>query len=381
MAHVADSSAGHETRLVVEPFDPRVPMVGGVDTCIRGLLKFHPENIDLSIVGLDVTGDLPLGEWVDVDLDGRPVKFMAVYRGNNSVIRPKVPHSVSLALGTLRYRRRMGRFDTLQSHRVSIGFVIRRIFPRKPHVQFVHNDGNDSLKVGTESYFQKAVWAFRFLEQRAVKASRDVVVFNREATERLLETGPNVRFSPTWFDDEQFFPATDRAKTSDTVSVVWLGRFEPPKDPLLAIEAMKLVPDNFVLTMVGGGSLVDAAKQRARELGLGEKVKFFGIMAKDQVGEALRGFDALLMTSHHEGFPRAVVETLASGVPVITTQGGEPNGLVVEGVNGTRALTREPADIAAAIERITTVDVEACRVSVTDLSASRLVPIVLGADL
>lgn len=373
------TSAG-ERRLLIEPFDPRVPMVGGVDTCIRGLVKFAPDDMSLAIVGLDVVGDATLGEWMKVELDGRTVMFMPVYRGDNAVIRPRVPHVINLTFGVLKNLRAFRRFDTIQTHRVSLGFVARLFLGRRPHVQFVHNDGADSLSVGTESYFAKAKWAFRLFEALSVKSSREVVVFNREATARLSAHGSNVHFSPTWYDDDRFFPAADDAPVRTRTNFVWLARFEPPKDPLLAVETMAHTPEGMHLTMMGTGSLLSDAQQRAEELGVSDRITFAGIVKKEEVGQVLRGYDGLLMTSFHEGFPRAVVESLASGLPVATTAGGEPNGLVQEHVNGARSDDRRPESLAAALERLSALDAQACRESVVDLSASKLVPVVLGAS-
>lgn len=130
--------------------------------------------------------------------------------------------------------------------------------------------------------------------------------------------------------------------------------------------------------MVGVGSLLGEAQSLAHELGVADRITFAGLVNKDDVGDTLRSHDALLMTSHHEGFPRAVVEALACGLPVVTTEGGEPNGLVQSGVNGFRSSARDPDAIGALLSRIDEIDSAACSDSVKDLSASILVPRVLG---
>ena len=83
------------------------------------------------------------------------------------------------------------------------------------------------------------------------------------------------------------------------------------------------------------------------------------------------------MTSHYEGFPRAVVEGLASGLRVVTTQGGEPNGLVVDGKNGRRALGRSPEELAALVQSAGDIAPSDAVDSVSYLSAPRVVAEVL----
>ncbi|MDJ1114498.1 glycosyltransferase family 4 protein [Microbacterium dauci] len=367
-------------RVLVEPVDPRRPKPGGVDTCIRGLVKFRDPAIDLRIVGVDAIGDAELGVWRREEIDGRSVWFLPVYRSDNTVMRPRVPHVAQLVAGLLRYRRRLTELGpiTLQTHRVTTGFALRRFIRATSHIQFIHNDGEDSISLGNESYFKRARGAFRRLERDAVRSCRDVVVFNGPAAKRLSEWGGHVRFSPTWFDDEYFFPGDE--VTTPRRRLLWVGRFEATKDPMLAVRAMALLDDDYRLTMLGGGALIDEARSLAAELGIEDRIDIVGPVAKHEVAEHLRGNELLLMTSHHEGFPRAVVEALASGLPVVTTAGGEPNGLVVDGENGTRIAERTPESVAAAIRAAETLQTEAATGSVSGLRATRLVPFVLDPD-
>ncbi|WP_058613664.1 glycosyltransferase family 4 protein [Microbacterium testaceum] len=368
-----------EKRVLIEPIDPRKSKPGGVDTCIRGLIKYRPDDMILSVVGVDAVGDAEIGVWRTEEIDGRSVQFLPVYRADNTVIRPKVPHIAQLVWGVWKYRRQISA-DVLQTHRVTTGFAVRRFFRKARHVQFIHNDGDDSIKLGNESYFKKFTGAFRFLEKRAVQECADVVIFNSAAAERLSQWGQNVRFSPTWFDDEYFFPAEGEPRTART-DLLWVGRFEETKDPLLAVRAIAEAGPQYTLTMLGGGSLLQKTKDLAAELGLSERIDIKGPVEKRSVSDHLRARSALLMTSQHEGFPRAVVESLACGLPVVTTAGGEPNGLVVEGRNGTRIAERTPESVADAIRRVNGVASEGAISSVENLRATILVPFVLGRQV
>ncbi|WP_420096240.1 glycosyltransferase [Brevibacterium sediminis] len=367
-----------EKRVLIEPIDPRKSKPGGVDTCIRGLLKYAPANVDLAVVGVDAVGDAVLGEWRSETIDGREVRFLPVYRADNTVIRPRVPHIAQLVWGVWRYRKKIV-CDTVQTHRVTTGFAVRKFFRAKNHVQFIHNDGDDSIKLGNESYFKKFTGLFRFLEKRAVRECSDVVIFNAAAADRLSKWGGNVRFSPTWYDDEYFYPA-DAPEASERRALLWVGRFEETKDPGLAIRALSELGPEYSLTMLGGGSLLEPTKLLAEEVGVARRVNVVGPVEKRSVSDYLRSHSALLMTSHHEGFPRAVVEALACGLPVVTTAGGEPNGLVEEGRNGARIAARTPEAAADAVRRVDGVTSRAAVDSVVDLKATLLVPFVLDKD-
>ncbi|MEF2977457.1 glycosyltransferase [Subtercola sp. YIM 133946] len=336
--------------------------------------------MELSIIGLDAVGDAEIGVWRTEEIDGHPVNFLPVYRGDNTVMRPKIPHVALMMWGVLKYRKQI-QADVIQSHRITSGFVMRNLFRKATHVQFFHNDGEDSIALGNESYFKRFTRVFRFLEKSAVKNSSDVVIFNRSAAERLGRWGDNVRFSPTWYDDEYFYPGETKPPTVQTGKVLWVGRFEETKDPELAVRAVALTDSTYTLTMLGGGSLHQATRALAENLDVADRINIVGPVGKREVSDYLRSHDLLLMTSHHEGFPRAVVESLASGVPVVATAGGEPNGLVVEGINGTRITERTAKSAAEAIKRASGLEVGVAVESVAALKASLLVPYVLGREV
>lgn len=369
-----------ELRVLVEPIDPRHAKPGGVDTCIRGLVKFSGSGMEIRIVGVDAIGDAQLGQWRLEHIDGREVWFLPVYRADNTVIRPRVPHVVQLVAGLWRYRARIRELGTvtLQTHRVTTGLALRNLLHAERHIQFVHNDGEDTVALGKESYFTRAPRVFRYLERRSVVRSADTVVFNRRAAERLAAWGGNVRFSPTWFDDEYF--SIGERKVDTRRELLWVGRFEDTKDPILAIEAIAQLDSGYRLTMLGNGSLLEDSRARVARLGLDSRITLVGAVEKRKVSEYLKQSDLLVMTSLHEGYPRAVVEALASGLPVVTTDGGEPNGLVVEGYNGTRVSERTPVSVAEAIQRAAHLSGEAAVKSVERLRASKVVPYVLSPN-
>ena len=56
-------------RLVVQQYDPLRPStIGGIDTCLRGVLEYAPPDVSLAVVGVDESGarDIPLGRWQTV---------------------------------------------------------------------------------------------------------------------------------------------------------------------------------------------------------------------------------------------------------------------------------------------------------------------------
>lgn len=363
-----------ERRLIIEQFDPEVPKPGGIDTCIRGLVRYCPDGIQLRLVGVDAVGNKRLGEWAEYDIGGRTVEFMPVTRLDHDDIRRKRPHSAWLANGLLKYRPALDS-DVVNTHRLNLGSVAMRLYPRAAHVQYLHTRGVDDLKTGSISMFRHARFVYRWLERKVIPRTVDTVVFNRSCAERLHSLYPQVRFSPNWYNPTEFFPAVTEAALKSRI--LWAGRLEPQKDPELAVDVMAALPRRYTLTVAGSGSIGAAMRRRAGESPAADRIRFLGAVPKAEVGAVMREHDLLLMTSRFEGYPYAVVEGLACGLPVVTTPGGEPNGLVKTGLNGARVASDRPELFAPAMEIASGVRAAAARDSVSHLSAVIVVPDVL----
>ncbi|MBJ6723679.1 glycosyltransferase [Geomesophilobacter sediminis] len=90
--------------------------------------------------------------------------------------------------------------------------------------------------------------------------------------------------------------------------------------------------DAVKLLCVGGGALLDHAKEKVRSLGMEERVLFTGY-TKD-VATYLQAIDIMVLTSISEGFPTVILEAMSMGIPVISSNVGGCPEIVRSGVNG-----------------------------------------------
>ena len=100
-------------------------------------------------------------------------------------------------------------------------------------------------------------------------------------------------------------------------------RQEEKKGTGIVIESLPLIRKRFpnvTLDVVGDGSLLAELKEQAGLLGLADIVTFHGKVPQSRVPELMKQADIFCYpTSASEGFPKVVIEALASGLPVITT--------------------------------------------------------------
>ncbi len=87
----------------------------------------------------------------------------------------------------------------------------------------------------------------------------------------------------------------------------------------------------------------------ARECGVAERVSFLGRVAQTQMPLWYRAADLFCFGSYHEGCPNAILEALACGTPVVSTDVGGIPDLVEEGRSGILFQPRSDEAFAAAL--------------------------------
>ena len=171
-------------------------------------------------------------------------------------------------------------------------------------------------------------------------------MFNPAYAEKVRRWNPRTVSAPTWFD-----PAItpSPADEPDPYAVVWVGRLEVPKDPSWRSGAFAALvagdPDEpWTLEVVGSGTLRPALEAQIAALppASAGRITLRGRLAPADLAEVRSRSGVLLMTSHagYEGFPRVLVEALASGLPAVVTEGSDTGGLVRPAGVGLRVRPR-----------------------------------------
>lgn len=132
--------------------------------------------------------------------------------------------------------------------------------------------------------------------------------------------------------------------------LLFVGRFNPQKNPLLLIDALALIPSvPCELEMIGDGELMPAVRDRIRDAGLEARITCTGWLDAAEVAQRMRGADLLCMPSTSEGMPVAGVEALRHGLAIVASDIPGVWDILADGVNGYRVPL---GDAAAFAERI-----------------------------
>lgn len=132
-----------------------------------------------------------------------------------------------------------------------------------------------------------------------------------------------------------------------------VARLSPPKDHETLVRAFKIVTKKIPaakLLLVGDGPLETKIKTLVSDLNLNTKVKFLG--RRRDIPELLKIFDIFVLSSSSEGLPVAILEAMASGLPVAATNvAGNPEAVINE-ETGLIVSAKNPEALAEAICRL-----------------------------
>lgn len=111
----------------------------------------------------------------------------------------------------------------------------------------------------------------------------------------------------------------------DTVDMVFVGRLEPSKGLELLLYAIaEIRSKNINLAVYGKGSCSDRYKKLACDLGINDKIKWLGFKSNVEVVHSYQQKDIFVLPSLKEPAGIAVIEAMASGLPVICVDAGGP---------------------------------------------------------
>ncbi len=112
----------------------------------------------------------------------------------------------------------------------------------------------------------------------------------------------------------------------DSIVVVWVGRLVDVKNPSMAIRAAvqwKLhYGARFRLVIVGDGPLKSGMERLANQLNVYESCSFFGAIPHAELANWFRAANLTILTSHSEGVPNVLLESVACGTSFVATDVG-----------------------------------------------------------
>ncbi len=164
----------------------------------------------------------------------------------------------------------------------------------------------------------------------------------------------SVEIIPNWLPTDYSIAQHPKSYPKDgIVDFIFVGWLERSKGILELIEAaviLQTMTNRYRLHLVGNGSLESEVANLIAEQEL-RNVFAIGWLNQSEVKNLLNCSHVFVLPSHTEGFPNAVLEAMAHGLPIISTSvGGIPDSIIHD-VNGTLISVGDVRSLAASMRR------------------------------
>jgi glycosyltransferase involved in cell wall biosynthesis len=283
-----------------------------------------------------------------------------------------IPDAWALLVGIVRNRRHFT--ERIFLHRIELMVVLRALFPRAQIVLFIHTNLKAQSAFDSGKMWQLRGPGYRLYERLAIAMADLAVVHSARDFARVSRFSRQAILGKAWFNDRVFSGAKEPVTRR---GILWVGRLEKVKDPLLAVKAFAVTADRHSedLTIIGNGSLLEAVQREISDPKLQSRIRIAPIQGQEELASTLSHARVLLHTSFFEGAPRILVEAAAQGLPLVTCEESDPEELSKDGALGVMAKTRSPEGFAQAIlDALDLFDGSSQHDKVADRRGSRHVP-------
>ncbi len=202
----------------------------------------------------------------------------------------------------------------------------------------------------------------------------------RHATRHIVTTGEGLRMQlvrenglppervtsiPTGIDTARFVPGAKETARRQTglppgrrlIGIV--ATLRSWKGHRYLIEAVRRLPDDVGLVIVGDGPQRRNIESRIREMGINDRAWLAG--NQDDVLPWLQSLDVFALPSYaNEGVPQALVQAMLCGLPCVTTAVGSIGEIARDGATAIIIRAEDPADLQRGLERALG-DAELCK--------------------
>ena len=223
-----------------------------------------------------------------------------------------------------------------------------------PHHVQLHGDNFSPTPWRFESMLNRIRYRYGL---KVLRTSKAVRVASERIKRSLLSHGireDTITVLPIRPELEAFL-REERPKRSSGITFLSLGRLSKEKDILRIVDAFaRLVKEGMDarLRIIGEGRELSRIVARVREHNIADRVTF--VPWTEDVPHEMAHADIFLLASHHEAYALTLVEALAAGLPIITTDVGCVGELVKDGIHGIVVYEKGIPAYAQAMKKMAT---------------------------
>ncbi len=193
---------------------------------------------------------------------------------------------------------------------------------------------------------------------RRVFRQCDVIICQSESWRRFYADYCNdtrkLHVVENWLDVRRYpvGTTTEKAPQTTVLFLAWVVREKGIFELIDALADLKhRGVENYRVLICGDGGDLPAARQQVQEQQL-DNVEFLGWTTGQLKAELLLSSHVFILPSHAEGLSNSLLEAMASGLAVISTDVGAAKDVIEDGVNGLLIQSHSASQISTALQRL-----------------------------
>jgi len=242
--------------------------------------------------------------------------------------------------------------DVIHAHATYYGGIVARYISKKSGIPYIITEHYSPLITGNITDKNKIDAAIKVYKQ----ASKSIIVsntFQKDLTEKLNLSKDHFIVIPNLIAP-LFGKNTKENEIEVGKPIIFFTNsfLTEIKNHKLMLDSYKIFRNNYEKTelVIGGdGMLANELKDYVKKIKLSDYVRFRGLLSRDEVKKQLDECHIFLSSSKYETFGVAMIEALAAGRPVITTDSGGPRDYI-DSTNGVLVRSWDPNDYAESMK-------------------------------
>jgi len=287
------------------------PDIGGVETHVYEISRRLAKEFEVEILTTDLSGKLIKIEEFE---DFKVRRFRSFAPGD----------AYYFSLELYRYlKKKSNDYDLIHAHNYhAFPALFAALSKRESKLVFTphyHGYGH--------SFFRNLLHKpYKLLGKRMFeKAEAVICVSNYEKSLVLKNFRVNeskIHVIPNGINKEEFdgIDKIKERKDNSLKKILFVGRIEKYKGLDYVVRALKYLPENFILEVVGKGSYKSKIVKLAEELGVIDRIKFYQDLSREELIRKYAEADVFVLLSKHEAYGIAVAEALASRTPCVVAK-------------------------------------------------------------
>ena len=348
--------------VLIENCDFESSPVGGQLTFAKHLLKLFGNR--LSLVGVS-NGREPVGQWCRRTIGGSCYNYFAVGQRHSSANKPRIPARFKFYWLLKKHRRHIQRLGARYAFLISPEALLAVHQWRWESICFRYSGVENPLVRSRYRWARPLAPLFDRMHFRSLgKAQTILAAADEQAIQGLvarsngLLTREAIVQLPTAVDTDYFHPSTREESRAllglggEFPLIITSGRISQVKGWRFLLEAFRVFrksyPDSRFM-FVGDGEDRSQLSDYITRHNLAASVCICGLQLPEKVSQYLNAADLVVIGSEKEGWCTSLLEALACGKAVVSTDVSGARDLIQDGRNGFVVARRDPAAFSGAM--------------------------------